>query len=332
MHPSDDVKTMREYLTHVLRFEGYVHYWKEAMTRVNQKMRELMQRKNQVNAAYQQASIGLQTADQQFRQKQADGNSTARGFRKARRIFLILGLVLVAIALIAVILLPLKIEEKIVVIPVLGPFAAVFFILSSVMNRKSRDYRNNSNDRSIATQKQQYRAEENANFHRCKEELMYLERAETDLIGLQKEVRVNLSTAEDKLGEMYALDYLPRMDKYRNMPAVAAFLSYIESWRCTVIKGAGGIYTTYEEDLRHEKVIDNLTMISSKLDTVIQYQAKLVETTGHIDQRLDQMNHTLNSIDRGVQCTAYNTGVSAAANQQTAAAASFIADRMHWGY
>lgn len=84
-----------------------------------------------------------------------------------------------------------------------------------------------------------------------------------------------LNTAQENLYKLYSENILP--GKYRNLVAVATMCQWLNDGRCTEIYGHGGLYDTYEYDLRLGQIVGKLDEISSKLDVVISNQNMLYD-------------------------------------------------------
>ena len=120
------------------------------------------------------------------------------------------------------------------------------------------------------------------------------------------------------LEEIYSLNVLP--EKYRSFEAVATLYGYIVNFRCTIVKGDGGIYDTYEKDLIAGIIINKLSNIEASIYRIEGYQRELVNQARIANNQLASINSSLESINNYSAEIAKNSQISAVASQQSAAA------------
>lgn len=80
-------------------------------------------------------------------------------------------------------------------------------------------------------------------------------------------------------------------EKYRNPVALASFLDYVASGRCTTLTGADGAYNIYENEVRLDRIVTKLDVVIKKLDQIIENQHSLYSL-------MSEMNSSLKSLDR----------------------------------
>lgn len=80
-------------------------------------------------------------------------------------------------------------------------------------------------------------------------------------------------------------------EKYRNPVALASFLDYLASGRCTTLTGADGAYNIFENEVRMDLIVTKLDVVINKLDQVIKNQYSLYAL-------MSEMNSSLKSLDR----------------------------------
>ena len=102
-------------------------------------------------------------------------------------------------------------------------------------------------------------------------------------------------------------------------------LGYLQTGRCNAIQGHGGIYDTYEIDMQNRAIITTLEEIKNISLQIEANQQLLLSEMQQANRTLTNINQTVNRIDVTTKQIEKNTAISAAANQQTAAAASWIA-------
>lgn len=109
------------------------------------------------------------------------------------------------------------------------------------------------------------------------------------IIGAYKdEMRIienNISVTERNLNNAYSIDILYR-NYQRDFIAIASFIEYLESGRCTSLPAA---YNKYEEEKRAGIIIDKLTNIESKLDTIIRNQETIINSINKSREENRQM-------------------------------------------
>lgn len=184
----------------------------------------------------------------------------------------------------------------------------------SISQMKKFDLNNAANAlvNSRKNQAEVYRAESQ------KEELQLKEK--------QNEIFNELQEAKSTLKDMYDVDVLP--EKYRSLSIAATLLGYLQTGRCNTVQGHGGIYDTYEKDLQNGTIISRLEEIRDSSLRIEGNQQLLISEMRQANTMLTSINQTVNRIDITTKQIGRNTAISAAANQQTAAAASWIAWRM----
>ena len=139
----------------------------------------------------------------------------------------------------------------------------------------------------------------------------------------QSEIFTALQDAKSSLRDIYAVNVLP--ERYRSFCAAATMLGYLQTGRCTAIQGHGGIYDTYEIDMQNRAIITTLEEIKNISLQIEANQQLLLSEMQQANRTLTNINQTVNRIDVTTKQIEKNTAISAAANQQTAAAASWIA-------
>lgn len=141
-------------------------------------------------------------------------------------------------------------------------------------------------------------------------------------------VKAQSDAAAGALAEFYAEDVLP--EKYRNFSAVATMYEYLHTGRCTIIRGHGGIFDTYEYDRKLGLIIENLVSINAKLDQIAANQRMLYDELREANRTLSGISSSLSSIEKSSAEIASNSAISAAADQRTADAAQWMKIRMQY--
>ncbi len=132
----------------------------------------------------------------------------------------------------------------------------------------------------------------------------------------------NLEKAKQELLALYNMNLIPM--KYRNFVAVSTMYDYLENRRCTVIDGYGGIFATYENDVKLGLIITNLIDINKKLNIVIENQQMLYTEMKNANYHLSNISADVRKIEAHTSQIEKSAAISAAANQQTAAVARSV--------
>lgn len=75
--------------------------------------------------------------------------------------------------------------------------------------------------------------------------------------------------------KFYSENVLP--EKYRNLVAVSTMYQWLRDGRCTQIYGHGGLFDTYEYDLRLGAIVGNLQELNQKMNVALQNQQILIK-------------------------------------------------------
>jgi len=115
---------------------------------------------------------------------------------------------------------------------------------------------------------------------------------------------------------MYKVDVV--FAKYRDVVALTTFYEYLMSGRCTTLEGADGAYNLYEEQVRADMIIGQLSQVISKLDDIKDSQFMIYSELKSINRNLDNLNNTMNkaltsvqNMEHGIKHISENTDVIA---------------------
>ena len=148
---------------------------------------------------------------------------------------------------------------------------------------------------------------------------------ETVVNQRQEEIHNALVAAKNSLMQIYSENVLPQ--KYRTLTAVATLYEYLETGRCNTIQGHGGIYDTYEVESLHLAQLQQMVQMNQTLSRMEDNQRYICQELRQANLTLSSINASLNEIEKTNAEIAKNTAISAAANQQTAVATSWLAWR-----
>lgn len=140
----------------------------------------------------------------------------------------------------------------------------------------------------------------------------------------------SLQKAYEIRNKMYASNVV--FDKYRNLAAVATFYEYLASGRSVTLEGTEGAYNIYENELRANLIIGQLSQVIISLEKIQANQYLLYSAISDTNRQLNLLNDTmtnaldeikeikvstndmrthLKNIETNTAVTAYNTEVTA---------------------
>ena len=141
--------------------------------------------------------------------------------------------------------------------------------------------------------------------------------------SLKELVDQEIANAETTLKNLYACrNKLYAMDilfvKYRNPVALATFYEYLLAGRCTTLEGPDGAYNMYENQVRADMIIGQLSKVLEKLDEIKETQYLIYSEIQRVNKNLDRMNDTmqkalgaLQSMDKKTQHISENSDIIA---------------------
>lgn len=91
--------------------------------------------------------------------------------------------------------------------------------------------------------------------------------------------------------QLYSLNIL--YPKYRNFVAIASFIDYLESDRCTELTGNNGAYNLYESEIRMDAIINKMDIIISSLEKIKENQFYLYQEIKEANKKLDKISDEL---------------------------------------
>lgn len=291
------VAYMREYLKHALEFEKYVYIWSCAMNNANSRMEKICSEKRQLQNKRDNAIAQLDSFDIDLAKARELKESEARRYRKRAKIALFVGIA-------ECFLLPICLYFR----SVSKEKAEALEAEAAKLNRDSMKMHE------MLLQEQEKEAEKGLAANNIEE---------TAVNQKQEEIHKALVVARSNLAQIYSENVLPQ--KYRNLAAVATMYEYLETGRCTIIQGHGGIYDTYEVERIHLEQLRQMVQINKTLSRMEDNQRYICQELRQANQTLSSINSSLSEIEKTNAEIAKNTAISAAANKQTAAATSWLA-------
>lgn len=118
-----------------------------------------------------------------------------------------------------------------------------------------------------------------------------------------------LEATEQLLEKYYSNDFI--YPKYRNLPALTSIYEYLITGRCEGLTGPHGAYNLYEDELRKDTVISQLSVVIQNLEQIKQNQYMLYQQVKSVQKTVNAVICELQQIKgytiRISQLTALNT-------------------------
>lgn len=103
-----------------------------------------------------------------------------------------------------------------------------------------------------------------------------------------------LKQTKEIMDQFYAKDVI--YPKYRNLPALTSICEYFITGRCTELTGPHGAYNLYEDEVRKDMVISQLSMVIENLESIKNNQYMLYQQVKSIRENTDAMTQELRMI------------------------------------
>lgn len=120
-----------------------------------------------------------------------------------------------------------------------------------------------------------------------------------------------LQDLETALQRHYELNVI--FPKYREIVAIASINEYLESGRCDKLEGANGAYNLYENELRQNIVIGQLSTIISNMEMIRSNQYSLYQELTKANNTIDEIISELRDIRSDTKLIAHFSHVTALA-------------------
>ena len=95
-----------------------------------------------------------------------------------------------------------------------------------------------------------------------------------NFISQHKTVKNRFKFCRKHLKQLYGKNLLPPV--YRNLVAVGTLYGYLINGRCTTIEGHGGIYDTYEYDVKLNTIICKLDDVLDNLESIKNFSTRVI--------------------------------------------------------
>lgn len=316
----DNVEVMTKHFNNAMVFEQYVKIWTDSLNFINSKIDN-----NQVRL--QDALSGME--NEQYRIESIDNtyyeqiNNIKQKKRKHQ--IIVLAIVIISMALlIAGIVLSYQgnIIGSIMLIPfmTLIPFILFIIVCINIYNiaKCSKEIKN------YGAENKQYQKEVSKNnINSYNIFVKKLDGENAALLSKKAEIIKQLNESKRILVSIYSEQLIPK--RYQGLIPVSTIYGYLETGRCNMICGHGGVYDTYEKDLQAGIIINNLIEINRKLNIVINNQQKLYKVLQSIDSTVSSIKSEVENSGRKLDEIKKNSAIAATAASQSAAASSYVA-------
>lgn len=340
----NSVSYMKEYLKYAIEFEKYVYIWTNSMNKANEQMRAIYARRSELENVRASAQNSLKNMDSRYSGQQQYYSKEAARYKNKANIslaILIVDIILclaggAALAFYGFYMRSIQ-EDYHLSVPVILLLSALVSIIAFIFTfvgpicigvyssnkLKYKKYAEQANPSSVEGSRRRQEIILKERESRADNDWLVSVAEESVLSEKQEEISKALQAAKKNLTEIYAKNVLPM--KYRSLSAVATLYEYLETGRCNTIEGHGGIYDTYETDLQRGLIIQTLTDIRDSMYRIEENQQLLYQELQQANRALSSINSSLSEIEKTNAEIAKNTAISAVANQQTAAAARWMA-------
>lgn len=352
---------MQEYLKYALEFEKYVYIWTGALNQADvqlQKVRNDHIRLARVLADEKSRALSAETSINSIESRHNNlllqKQNKARSYHKSIRIIKILYLIIsVFMFLFGCVCgfvvfnqgksdsLALTVLFFGLLLAIIGPIItgilpicmiANIFLKSKAKNcekEAEQIARSNSRER-----ERMFLEEQKNNWQRMAADTIQSQSdnyaKETIIEKRRENIIIALQNAKNTLAQIYSKNVLPA--KYHSLGCVATLYEYLATGRCNAIYGHGGIFDTYETEKIQIEQLEQMIRMNQALNRIEDGQRMIYsemqqanKTLSGINSNLVDIKSTANDIARTADKIERNTAISAAANRQTADAASWIA-------
>lgn len=323
MPNNNDPVYMSQYLEYVVEFEKYVWIWTNAMNTANNQLQKLYRKRNSLDNAVLQGINENKALNLRYAAQANIRKKDSKKFFK-RAVLSVIGFIVIIMVLVVIFVLNKSGITKYTEAAYPLVWGGIFLFFFGIYNI-NRYFKNKQSISQMKKFDVNSASEALVKNRKNQAELYRINSKEEELKIKEKhsEIFTALQDAKSSLRDIYAVNVLP--ERYRSFCAAATMLGYLQTGRCNAIQGHGGIYDTYEIDMQNRAIITTLEEIKNISLQIEANQQLLLSEMQQANRTLTNINQTVNRIDVTTKQIEKNTAISAAANQQTAAAASWIA-------
>ena len=139
-------------------------------------------------------------------------------------------------------------------------------------------------------------------YDRKKKQLENIQTQQSTLLlvlgNKETEITNIINETQSTLDALYSLDII--FGKYRYFVAVASLCEYLQSGRCSTLEGHEGAYNIYENELRQNIIIGQLSTVIKELQQIRNAQYMLYEAINESNRIQQNVLSELNSINHNV--------------------------------
>lgn len=338
----NSVSYMKDYLKYAVEFEKYVYIWSKAMDEVNCHMRQIYNERTRLENTKTAATGRLVSlGDVNEQQRRYKENEAARYRKKSKNTLVVCAVLFAVLFLIGagtgyVALNDTDTTFSIYKVGVCLVVGLVFMVIGSIFTgvlpvclgiffsnkRKAVQLEKEANHLAGGASAERQKIILQARKSEAENDLIVNNAEEAVASQRQEEIHNALVVAKNNLSQIYSENVLPQ--KYRSLTAVATLYEYLETGRCNTIQGHGGIYDTYEVEKIHLEQLKQMIQMNKTLSRIEDNQRYICQELRQANRTLSSINVSLSEIEKSNAKIAKNTAISAAANQQTAAAAQWM--------
>lgn len=317
----DNVEVMTKHFNNAMVFEQYVKIWTDSLNFVNSKI-------NNNHVRRQDALSGME--NEQYRIESIDNSYYVqiKNIKQKKRKYQIIVLTIVIISMALLIAgIVLSNQGNVIGAVMLIPFMLsiipfILFVIVCVNLYKiatcSKEIKN------YGAENKQYQKEVSKNNINSYD--IFVKKIDDEnavLLSKKAEIIKQLNESKRILVSIYSEQLIPK--RYQGLIPVSTIYGYLETGRCNIICGHGGVYDTYERDLQAGIIINNLMEINRKLSIVINNQKKLYDVLQSIDSTVSSIKSEVENSGRKLDEISRNSAIAATAASQSAAASSYVA-------
>ena len=107
-------------------------------------------------------------------------------------------------------------------------------------------------------------------------------------------MEANLTHTKDLLKKFYAVDCI--YPKYRTLPALTSIYEYFITGRCDSLIGPHGAYNLFEDEVRKDMVISQLSTVIANMEQIKNNQYQLYQQVSYIQQNTQEIENELKQI------------------------------------
>lgn len=337
---STDPEIMKQYLHHALEHEKYVYIWDKALRAANSEIKKTADQIEKTTSQINYNEKNSNSLDARYAEKTAQKERIAVSYDRRNSIFKRISIAMkaaIVVILIVCLIISVFVASKAPDLESsIGVFLACFMfglflalvpiivlIVSSIKSKNAKRAYTRTENIDFSDAKKSEAEMLNSHNNSLNESLKKLQSYDLAIKLDQHEIIKNLNKSKKDLERIYSLNVLPA--KYRNFVAVATLYEYLDTGVCTIIEGHGGIYDTYEKDLKLGYIIGSLNNIQNALGRIENNQEILISEYRQANDSLNSIKSSFAAIQESNEAIERNTAISAVANQQTAATARWLA-------